>query len=81
LILRRPRFYSSNKETMNYEIKITKTENNPDYKDEMKSYSSAFNQRYDKPIPTPTIVRDVLICNLTEEQFKKVKAEVLKVFK
>lgn len=69
---------------MNYQITITKTEPNPNYDKELafyeteKNYASAYS--YEKPKPQTEVIRDVLICELTEEQFKRIKAEALKVF-
>ena len=65
---------------MNYQIKITKTEPNSNFKEEMMAYKNPYNCRNDSTIPQEYIVKDVLIVELTEDQFKKVKAEVLKVF-
>lgn len=70
---------------MNYKIKIVKTEPNPNYKDEMAQYnekSRYFDRGFerDNGAPLAEFVKDVLICELTEEQYKKVKAEVFKVF-
>ena len=65
---------------MNYQIKIIRTEPNSRYAEEMKEYGNPYGNRYDKITPQENIVKDVLICELNEEQFKKVKAEVLKVF-
>ena len=71
-------------EGMNYNLTITKTEPNPNYKEELKKWKD--DQRWGRTIPDergwpqPEIVHDVLKVELTEEQFKKVKAEVFKVF-
>lgn len=66
---------------MNYQIKITKLEPNPNFKEEMIEYRKP-RYHYDPQIPEPraNTIEDVLTCELTEEQFKKVKLESLKVF-
>lgn len=69
----------------NYFITIRKTEVNPNYKEEVEKYQQE-NRYYDRGpnrdlgAPLPEIVKDVLICELTEEQYKKVKLEALKSF-
>lgn len=77
---------------MNYKIQITKCEPNPNFEQEKKDMnewdleqmktSAYFNReiRPQPPIPTVEIVRDVLTCELTEEQYKTIKGEVIKVF-
>lgn len=67
---------------MNYQIKIIKTEPNKNYKDELANYKekTRWGNGMNEAYPTTEIIKDVLICELTEEQYKKVKAEVYKVF-
>ncbi len=67
---------------MNYQIKIVKTEPNPNYELELKEKSRTSRYGGFDVVVTPekTIVTDVLTCELTEDQYKKVKLEVLKVF-
>jgi hypothetical protein len=74
---------------MNYQIKIIKAEANPNYKEEMAAYRKElnadriYNRNYSdgSPIqPKEEFIKDVLICELTEEQFRKVKSEVFKTF-
>lgn len=62
---------------MNYKITIQKFEPNPLYlsEDKRKEYGRYTNEQL-----TPEVIRDALSCELTDEQFKKVKAECLKVF-
>jgi len=70
-----------------YQLTIRKVEDNPNFKEEMEAYSKDFGYRqrnmgmedYNRG-PSPKNVEDVLICELSEEQFKKVKLEALKVF-
>lgn len=66
---------------MTYEIKITKTEPNPEYKEQLKAYNSdrGWSSR-DSIQPVAKFIRDVLTCELTEDQFKAVKKSVLEVF-
>jgi hypothetical protein len=67
---------------MNYQIIITKTEPNPNYAAELVEYNK-LRYAYDsdrKIEPKVSFERSVLSCELTEEQFKKVKLEALKVF-
>lgn len=70
---------------MNYQIKIVRTEPNLDFKDQMNEHrlgNRMFDRGFERDMGAPReeFVRDVLICELTEEQYKKVKAEVIKVF-
>lgn len=67
---------------MNYQLKILKTEPNPNYKEELALYEKqgVWSRSIDTPSPKDEFVRDVLIVELTEEQYKKVKEEVIKVF-
>lgn len=64
---------------MNYQLKITKTEKNPNFVEELKDYEtrSIYKQ---VNYPQAEIIKDALTCELTEEQFKKIKAECIKVF-
>lgn len=68
---------------MNYNITIVKTEDNPNFAEELKAFEE--RNRYQNfnnlpEHPRREVTKNVLTCHLTEEQFKKVKAEVLKVF-
>ena len=66
---------------MNYKLKVTKTESNPNYKEEMAQYDADRRWSHrDSELPKTELIKDVLIVELTEEQYKKVKAEVFKVF-
>ena len=64
----------------NYRIIISKREPNPNFASEMEQYERNNRFGYDPNRPQEQISTDVLITELSEEQFKKVKAEVLKVF-
>ena len=66
-----------------YQILITKVVKNENYKEEMRGRSIANMYRHNdgfSPEPKKEFVQDVLMCELTEEQFKAVKAATLKVF-
>lgn len=69
---------------MRYTITIRKYDKNPDYAVQMAKYEKERNRGYYNSVdpipPKEEIVHDALICELTEEQFKKIKAESLKVF-
>jgi len=66
----------------NYFLTIKKTEANPDYKEQIREYQerNRFLDRGRPEGPSEEIVKDVLVVELTEEQFKKVKLESIKVF-
>lgn len=68
---------------MNYKIVITKKEPNSNFAVEMAKFEEDRRYGYglrggDQIKPEPQITTDALICELTEEQFKKIKVEVLK---
>lgn len=75
---------------MNYKIQITKTEKNTNFQEEIKKYKEDFNfnsynsRRMDEPDfynrPQEEVIKNVLLCELSEEEFKKVKAEIIKIF-
>jgi hypothetical protein len=71
---------------MNYNITIIKAEANPNFEAELKEFNEQQKyDRYNNPrnydgAPQKEVIKNVLTCHLTEEQFKKVKAEVFKVF-
>ena len=68
---------------MNYRIIITKTEPNPKFAEQVEEWNSRNKYgmgRFDEQGPQRDVARDVLVTELSEEQYKKVKAEVLKVF-
>jgi len=70
---------------MKYRIIIQKTEETPNYaalvkewKEEQGGYS-----RYKEPTlpyPEPTTTTNALVCALTEEEYRKIKAEVFTTF-
>lgn len=65
---------------MTYKITITKMDLNPNYKEEYEDYRE--KSRYGSAAlePIKNIESRVLDVELTEEEYKKVKAEVIKVF-
>lgn len=68
---------------MNYQITITRIETNPEYEKEIKeidvrsNYTRGYETRFE---PQREVIKNVLLVELTEDQFKKVKLEVLKAF-
>lgn len=70
---------------MNYKIVITRKDPNPNFavevaKFEEKNRHGYMNSGMERERPQEDIVTDALICEITEEQFKKIKLEVLKAF-
>jgi hypothetical protein len=69
----------------NYFLTIKKTEANPNYKEQIQEYQER-NRYFDRGPgrdmgePQREIVKDILVVELTEEQYKKVKLESIKVF-
>ena len=70
---------------MNYQIQITKTEPNPNFVEEMKKWQEENRNGYSRNSiemqPKSDFVKNVLLVELTAEQFESMKAEILKVFK
>lgn len=77
---------------MRYKITVIKYENNENYESELATYKEeqkrdtyGFTRPYDKPElwaePKPEKASRSLEVVLTEEEYDKVKAEVIKVFK
>lgn len=72
-----------------YQITIAKTEPTVDFDKKLEEFNSRHRihphhsdiSRRDYPdMPRPEVIKDVLIVELTEEQFRKVKKEVLSAF-
>jgi hypothetical protein len=61
---------------MNYELKITRKEKNPDYKSP-ENMRDIYNQRYDVPAFSTF---DVLSVEITPEQFAAIRRAVLENF-
>lgn len=73
---------------MNYQITITKKVPNPNFEAELAEWkernkynlTSRMDDRFNEGYPKDANITNALICELTEEQFKAVKAEVFKTF-
>lgn len=70
---------------MTYKIIIQKKTDNVNYAAEVAKMEENRNYRmsrndYPIELPQKEVTTDALICELTEEQFKAVKAEVFKAF-
>jgi len=68
---------------MNYQITITRKEPNENFAEQLQEWQDRERFHYGKgpgEYPNTHITTNALICELTEEQFKAVKAEVLKAF-
>ncbi len=67
---------------MIYKIKIEKVLKNEDYEKELKEYreNSRYSNSTDRNHPEKEIIIDVLQVELLEIEYKKVKAEVIKIF-
>lgn len=70
---------------MNYQITIRRTEPNPNFADEEKNYRESSRNGYhrDNPPITPQaeVVKNVLVVELTEDQYEAIKKSVLETFK
>lgn len=73
---------------MNYKITIVRKDPNPNYAVEYAAWEEKYNGRRDnfgnrhtedRP-PEKETITDALICELTEEQFKKIKAACITTF-
>lgn len=66
----------------NFRITITKTIPNPKFAEQMEEREKnyRYNKFVDETYPPREITTDVLITEITSEQFEKIRAEVLKVF-
>jgi predicted DNA binding CopG/RHH family protein len=69
---------------MNYKIIIEKKEPNQNFEAEYKQWQDdqrySMNRNYEPIAPQRENVTNALIIELTEEQFKAIKAEVFRVF-
>ena len=73
---------------MMYKITIEKKEKNPNFEAELKEWqeqnkynlNSRIGDRYNENYPQDVKITNALICELTEEQYKAIKAEVFKTF-
>jgi hypothetical protein len=68
---------------MNYRITITRTEPNPAYAaqvEEMEKNRRYTGNRFDETSPRPEVTMDVLVTEITPEQFSAVRKAVLSNF-
>lgn len=68
---------------MKYKLIVTKKEENPNYAVEVAELekTNRYNRNnFDDRGPQKEITTDALICELTDQQFKSLKAEVFKAF-
>ena len=69
---------------MKYKITIERKEPNPNFEAEYEGWKEeqryAMSRNLGNNTPEREKITDALICELTEEQFKAIKAEVFKVF-
>lgn len=65
---------------MAYRLNVQRIENNPHYASEAKEYNKVrvYERPFDVEMPQKTKVTDVLLCELTDEEFTALKYEVLK---
>ena len=71
---------------MNYQITIRRREANPNFAAEMEKFEETNNKRmYNGDIryerPQEEVTKNVLMCELTEEEYLEVKKGVLSTFK
>jgi len=71
----------------NYRIVITRVEPNPKFAQEMEertrpgmSFATRSYDRMDDTFPPEKITTDILVTEVSEEQFEKIRKEVLTVF-
>lgn len=62
-----------------YKLLITRTIENPDYKEQLESYNDKWSGR-NMEYPQKYIPERSLEVELTDEEFKKLKAETIKIF-
>ena len=67
---------------MNYKITIERKEPNPNFEAELTKWNDSRMSRYgaDTLEPRRDFITNALICELTEEQYKAIKAEVFNTF-
>ena len=73
---------------MKYKIIIEKKEPNPNFEVELKEWKEQnqynlnrrMGDKYNEDYPRDEQITNALICELTEEQYKAIKAEVFKTF-
>jgi hypothetical protein len=67
---------------MRYRIEITRTEPNPNFDEEVKEMRALhrFNDFGRQSEAKRELITNALFCEISEEQFKKVRAEMVKIF-
>lgn len=67
---------------MKYKLNITVVEPNLSFQEEMDGFKerSKYNNFTDIQLPQQDIIKNVLIVELNEEEYRKVKSEVIKIF-
>lgn len=71
---------------MNYRITIERKEPNPNFEVELTEwkernrYNSAYIGKENPDYPRSEFIKNALVCELTEEQFKAIKAQVFNTF-
>ncbi len=66
---------------MNYKITIERREPNPNFEVEYNEWKDKNRYNgYDLNKPQEEIITNALICELTEEQYKAIKAQVFNTF-
>jgi hypothetical protein len=64
-----------------YRIRITRTEPNPHFAKEMEQYEARNRFRgMDEPLPNTEQAKDILITEITQEQFEAIRRAVLEKF-
>lgn len=69
---------------INYQIKITRVEPNENFDEEMATFRSEQVWRHRNEgceIPQREVLKNILLCELTPEQYEAVKEAVLATFK
>lgn len=65
---------------MNYKITIERKELNPHFDAELeRREKQSMHKNFGSPMPQSHLIK-TLVCELTEEQYKAIKAEVFKAF-
>ena len=68
---------------MNYKIIIERKEPNPNFEAEYQKWQQESRysmNKFDEGCPPKELITNALICELTEEQYKAIKAEVFNTF-
>ncbi len=70
---------------MNYQITIVRKEANPNFAEQLEEFNKAngrgmYRGDVNCEMPQREVTKNILMCELTEEQYKAIKAEVFKSF-